>query len=130
LVAVSTVALAFSVLPFLHAHAGVTWSLTGGHAHPPVIHSVFASDEASHPLAEPQRPAFGEARATAPHDLGHEIESVSGTTTTPMVLEVGKVGVLQTVSATREQVPAEVPPPTGVIEASAAPRAPPFCPIS
>ncbi|MEW6681869.1 MAG: hypothetical protein AB1451_02970 [Nitrospirota bacterium] len=125
LVTVWTAVLALSVLPFVHAHAGVPWSHTGDHAHPPIVHSVFASDEAAHPLTEPQRPAPGEALATAPHDLGYQIEVVSGMAIPPMLFEAGKAGVLPTVSATHQPVPAEALPPLGLIETSAAPRAPP-----
>lgn len=125
LVTVWTAVLAVSVLPFIHAHAGVPLSHTGDHAHPPVVHSVFASDEVVHPLAEPQHSAPGEALAPAPHDLGNQVEVVSGMTVTPMLFEAGKAGVLPTVSATRQPVPAEASPPPGLIETSAAPRAPP-----
>lgn len=125
LATVWTAVLALLVLPFVHAHAGVPWSHTGDHAHPPIVHSVFASDEAAHPLTELQRPAPGEALATAPHDLGYQIEVISGTTSSPMLFEAGEAGVLPTVSATRQPVPAEALPPPGFIEASAASRAPP-----
>lgn len=120
-----TAALALSALPFVHAHAGVPGSHASDHAHPPIVHSVFASDEAAHPLTEPQRPAPGEALATAPHDLGYQIEVLSGTTSSPMLVEAGKAGVLPTVSATRQPVSAEALPLLGLIETSAAPRAPP-----
>lgn len=125
LVTAWTAVLALSVLPFIHAHAGVPLSHTSDHTHPPVVHSVFASDEAAHPLAEPQHPASGETLAPAPHDLGYQVDVVSGRTIAPMLFEAGKADVLPTVSATRQPVPAEASPPLGLIETSAAPRAPP-----
>jgi hypothetical protein len=123
--------LGLSVLPFVHAHAGDAWSHTGDHVHPPVFHSVFASDEAAHPPKEPQLPASGVAFVIVSHDLGHEVASVSGPTPVPTIVGVVSLaGVYPSVSSTRQPFPSGVSPSGRVLDASAAPRAPPFFPLS
>jgi hypothetical protein len=133
LVTVWTAMLALSVLPFVHAHAGDAWSHTGDHIHPPVLHSVFASDEAAHPPKEPQLPASGVAFVIVSHDLGHEVVSVSGPGPTPVPTIVGVVspaGVLPGVSSTRQPSPSGASPSGRVLDVSTASRAPPFLSLS
>ena len=123
--------LALSVLPFVHVHAGGAWSHAGDHAHPPVVHTIFASDEAAHPPEEPEFPASGTARAVSSHDLGHEIDSGSGVMAPPMVFGVlPPAGMLPSVTSTGQPAPAGTSPSAGVLDISTAPRAPPVSSLS
>lgn len=127
-----TAMFAFSVLPFVHAHAGVAWSShAGDHAHPPVVHSVFTPDEAAHPPEEPELRSSGAVRALAAHDLGREIDSASSATATSTVFGVfAPAGLLPDVTSTRQPVQVQGAPSAGVLDASTAPRAPPRSPLS
>ncbi|HET8760715.1 MAG TPA: hypothetical protein VFN94_06585 [Nitrospiria bacterium] len=122
---------ALSVLPFVHAHAGVTWSHTGDHAHPPVVHSIFTFDEAAHPPEEPDLPVHGRALAAASHDFGHQIDLVSGATPAPTVVGVlALVGIFSSLPSIRQPVPAGVSRTVLVLGAATAPRAPPVPSLS
>ena len=122
-VAVWAVMLALTALPFAHTHAGVAWSHAGAHAHPPVMHSVFASDEA-HPAGELDLLGPWAVLATASHGLGQEIVRVSGAP--PMVFGVvSPLGALPGLTWTPQRAPAGASPSIEVFEASTAPRAPP-----
>ncbi|MEO5657256.1 MAG: hypothetical protein ABIO65_02100 [Nitrospiria bacterium] len=124
--------LALSVLPFVHAHAGVAWSAhAGDHAHPPVIHSVFTPDEAAHPPEEPELRSSGAVLALAAHELGHEIELASSATATSTVFGVFAPAVLlPDVTSIRQPAQAEGAPSAGILDVASAPRAPPISPLS
>src|SRR3989338_2958338 len=118
----AVVALAMS--PLIHTHAG-------DHAHPPMVHSVFSSDEAAHPLTEPGRTRLTLVQTVALHALGQGIGSLSGAST-PVVFVLSPSAPTALIPPTPSSL---FPPPllrqsSGVSGSSITPRAPPLSPLS
>ena len=118
--------LALTISPLIHTHAGVAQSHAGDHAHPPMVHSVFSSDEAAHPPTEPESAHLTLVQTAVLHALGQGIGSLRGAST-PAVFVVS----LSAPTALVPPAPSSLfPPPllrqsSGVSGSSTAPRAPP-----
>ncbi|OGW61992.1 MAG: hypothetical protein A2638_05205 [Nitrospirae bacterium RIFCSPHIGHO2_01_FULL_66_17] len=123
--------LALTLSPLIHTHAGVAQSHAGDHAHPPMVHSVFSSDEAAHPLTEPGRTRLTLVQTVALHALGQGIGSLSGAST-PVVFVLSPSAPTALIPPTPSSL---FPPPllrqsSGVSGSSITPRAPPLSPLS
>src|SRR3989344_5982603 len=123
--------LALTLSPLIHTHAGVAQSHAGDHAHPPMVHSVFSSDEAAHPLTEPGRTRLTLVQTVALHALGQGIGSLSGAST-PVVFVLSPSAPTALIPPTPSSL---FPPPllrqsSGVSGSSITPRAPLLSPLS
>lgn len=71
---------AVTLFPFVHVHVGTIGPHGGDHRHLPLVHSVFAADEAVHPPSESGADIVLD-QTSGRHGLGQEIQSLPGSST-------------------------------------------------
>jgi len=122
---------ATTLLPFVHAHAGTIGSHSGNHSHPPLVHSVFSPDEATHPLSEHAANNVSPAQVPFLHGLGQEMGVVPGASSPAVFFGSLFAPMWLSPPASSSLLASSfLPHPAGGSISSTAPRGPPASPLS